>query len=196
MIREPSIDPDALCVLYDESYIVSGLTDKIALASNSGFECDNEELRKLCESVIDIELLMAFRLLYGNAFFEVIESLDGTILKLEPVMNNSLRVLNGGDGYVQNIGGKTQYFNKWIPKDARDEARKVFEEIGAKENELKISEKSRRCGWNDNLNGIINFKRLSMKDKYYGDSIFEPIITQISLIGGIDGNFEAFFNRG
>jgi hypothetical protein len=35
-----------------------------------------------------------------------------------------------------------------------------------------------------------------MKDKNYGDSIWEPIVTQVSLIGNIDKNFDDFFERG
>jgi hypothetical protein len=34
-------------------------------------------------------------------------------------MNDDIRVIFGGDGYVYKIGTHKKYFNRWRPKDLR-----------------------------------------------------------------------------
>jgi len=195
-VKEPSISAAALSMLYDNSYIVSGLTDKVSLWCDSGFKCDNEDLLNKINMLVDIELLVKNRLLQGSAFFEVIENAKWDIIRLEPVINDSVRYINGWDGFVQRVGVDAQYFNKWIPKEERDDAMKVFDNIQESKSDTLVPNKKMKCGWNSELNGIINFKRISLKDKDYGDSVWEPIIVPVTLIGNIDGNFDAFFQRG
>jgi len=194
-VKEPSISPESLLVLYDNSYIVSGLTDKIALGCDSGFKCDDEELKSKVEKMLDIEYLVKSRLLHWNVFFEVIENAGGEIIKLEKVLNTEIRALKWGDGYVMKVWDEKVYYNRWIPMNERKGAEEIYNNNkDSKEDDLVPNERL-KCGWNPNLNAVINFQRISLKDKHYGDSIREPIITQVSLIGNMDGNLDKYFER-
>jgi len=64
-------DFDSLNKLYNESFIVSGLLDKIQSAVWKKIETDNEDLQKIINK-IDHTFLNESLEFYWNAFFEVI----------------------------------------------------------------------------------------------------------------------------
>ncbi len=189
----PNISFGTLTAMYYNSFIVQGLTDKIATAINSGFITKDETLLKVLKS-IDQEFLGRNKVLCGNSFFEVIMDGTGKVVELLPILGNTIEIMIDGDGYRQQIGTDVVYFNAFTPKDQRPERKKIWEGSGAMSNELKNTWKG--CGYNPNLNQVYQFKNTSLSTKFYGASYFESSIEQILLLEHIDKYYTKGFENG
>lgn len=162
--RSPKIPFSTLTTLYYDSFVVSGLTDKIATAINSGFQTEDKDLLKMINT-IDHEFLNRNKVLLGNSFFEVIEDGKGKVVELIPIIGSTIEIMEDGDGYMQKIGTDTVYFNAFTPFSKRTERQKIYEESKAGQKELKNT--GHGCGYNPNLNQVYQFKNTSIETKYY-----------------------------
>lgn len=191
--RTPKIPFSTLTDLYYDSFVVSGLTDKIATAINSWFATQDEDLLKILDS-IDQEFLNRNKVLLWNSFFEVIEDGKGKVVELIPIVSNTIEIMEDGDGYRQQVGTDVVFFNAFTPKDKRPERQKIYEWSGARSDELKNTGKG--CGYNPNLNQVYQFKNTSLSTKYYWASYFESVIDQLVLIEQIDTYYSRGFDNG
>lgn len=191
--RSPKIPFVTLTNLYYDSFVVSGLTDKIATAINSGFQTQDKNLLAILNTV-DHEFLNRNKVLCGNAFFEVIEDGTGKVVELIPIIGSTIEIMEDGDGYMQKIGTDTVYFNAFTPKEKRAERQKIYEESKARADELKNTGKG--CGYNPNLNQVYQFKNTSLDTKYYGASYYEAVVDQLILIEQIDAYYSRAFGNG
>lgn len=191
--RTPKIPFATLTTLYYDSFVVSGLTDKIATAINSGFQTKDEQLMKMIEK-LDHEFLNRNKVICGNAFFEVIEDWKGMVTDLVPVLTGTIEIMEDGDGYRQQVGTDVVYFNAFTPLKERAERTKVWEWSWAKADELRNTGKG--CGFNPSLNQIYHFKNTSLDTKYYGASYFEAVVDQLVLIEQIDEYYSKAFENG
>lgn len=192
-VRSPNIPFETLLALYYDSFVVSGLTDKIATAIISWFETKDQNLLKVLNT-IDQEFLNRNRVVCWNAFFEVIEDGTGKVVELIPILSNTIQVMEDGDGYRQQIWTDTVYFNAFTPKDKRSERTTLWESSKARSDELVNTWKG--CGYNPNLNQVFQFKNTSLKTKYYGASYFESVVDQLILIEQIDKYYSKGFDNG
>lgn len=191
--RSPSIPFSTLTGMYYNSFIVSGLTDKIATAINSWFVSKDDQLLAMLRKV-DQEFLGRNKVLLGNAFFEVIEDGTGKVVDLLPILSHTIEVMEDGDGYRQQIGTDVVYFNAFTPKDERPERTLIYTESKAGAKELKNTGKG--CGYNPNLNQVYHFKNTSLATRYYGASYFESVADQLILIEYIDKYYIKGFEKG
>lgn len=191
--RSPKIPFSTLTNLYYDSFIVAGLTDKIATAINSGFKSKDDRLLEVIKK-IDQEFLGRNKVLCGNAFFEVIEDGKGMVTDLLPILSNTIEVMEDGDGYRQQVGTDVVYFNAFTPKDKRPERTTIYQESKAGAKELRNTGKG--CGYNPNLNQVYHFKNTSLSTKYYGASYFEAVVDQLVLIEYIDTYYTKGFANG
>lgn len=191
--RSPKIPFVTLTNLYYDSFVVSGLTDKIATAINSWFQTKDAELLKMINT-IDHEFLNRNKVLLGNSFFEVIEDGKWKVVELIPIIGSTIEIMEDGDGYMQKIGTDTVYFNAFTAVEKRAERTAIWTESKAKEKELKNTGKG--CGYNPNLNQVYQFKNTSLDTKYYGASYFEAVVDQLILIEQIDAYYSKGFTNG
>lgn len=191
--RTPEIPFETLINLYYDSFVVWGLTDKIATAIASGFETQDEELLKVLNN-IDQEFLGRNKVLCWNAFFEVIRDWKGKVVDLLPILSDTIEIMEDGDGYRQQVGTDTVYFNTFTPIKDRPARQTIYEGSWAKSDELANTWKG--CGFNPNLNEVYQFKNTSLKTKYYWASYFESVIDQLILIEQIDKYYSKGFDNG
>jgi len=192
-VRTPEIAFSTLVNLYYESFVVWGLTDKIATAIASGFESQDEELLKVLNN-IDQEFLGRNKVLCWNGFFEVIRDGTNKVVDLLPIISDTIEVMEDGDGYRQQIGTDVVYFNQFTPVDDRKDKIAIYEGSWAKDDELVNTGKW--CGYNENLNEVYQFKNTSLRTKYYGASYYESAIDQLILIEQIDKYYSKGFDNG
>lgn len=186
--------PFATCnALYYDSFVVSGLTDKIATAINSWFATQDQDLMKVLDK-IDQEFLNRNKINCWNAFFEVIEDGKGKVVDLVPIISETIALMQDWDGYVQTIGTQKVYFNAFTPLADRPARQEIYTTSGAKPNELVNTWKG--CGYNPNLNQVYQFKNTSLTTKYYGASYYESVVDQLVLIEQIDKYYSKGFDQG
>jgi len=190
------VRPDfgALNKLYDESFIVSGLLDKIQSSVWNSINTDNEELQKILNK-IDHSFLNESLEFYWNAFFEVIREKywKKRVIRLIPVPAHTIYKLKKW-WFVQQVGTQKVYFNDfvWDLKD-RNKQIKIWEKSWAKSNELVTD----KAPWfNPELNEIFHFKRTSLTDIHYWKTLYIPVLDQLLLLEQIDQFFTWMFNRG
>lgn len=201
-IISPSIDFRILLEIYENSYMVWGITDKVMSSCVSGFEIwstentdwnnENELLKILDETQFDF--LFKNLLACWNAFFEVIRNIDGDVVELLPVLTDQVKVLQWWEWFIQRLNSKTVFFNSFTPKEDRAEREKVRQASEAKNNELKWQPGG--AGFNPNLNEIRHFKQPSLRTKYYWDTPFNKVLTQILLLENIDKFYMQYFDNG
>lgn len=191
--RSPKIPFSTLTDLYYDSFVVSGLTDKIATAINSWFETQDQALLKVLEN-IDHEFLNRNKVLWGNSFFEVIEDWKWKVTELVPIISSTIEIMEDGDGYMQKVGTDTVYFNAFTPLADRPKRQAIWEWSNARSDELKNTGKG--CGYNPNLNQVYQFKNTSLSTKYYWASYFESVIDQLILVEQIDKYYSRGFDNG
>ena len=191
--RSPQIAFSTLTELYYDSFVVSGLTDKIATAINSWFQTNDKSLLSAIWS-IDHEFLNRNKVLLGNSFFEVIEDGKGKVIELLPIIGATIEIMEDGDGYCQTVGTDVVYFNIFTPLSKRAARALVYKESKALSNELINT--GRGCGYNENLNQVYQFKNTSLSTKYYGASYYESVVDQLVLIEQIDAYYSKAFSNG
>lgn len=191
--RSPELPFSTLVNLYYESFVVGGLTDKIATAIASGFETQDQELLKVLNK-IDQEFLGRNKVLCWNAFFEVIRDWTDKVVDLLPILSDTIEIMEDGDGYRQQVGTDVVYFNAFTPKDDQKARQEIWEKSSAKDDELANTGDG--CGFNPNLNEVYQFKNTSLRTKYYGASSYESCVDQLILIEQIDKYYSKGFDNG
>lgn len=103
----PPIPFDGLLTVYNNSYIIGGIADKVARTCNSGIEISDEKTNKdgtekapIIEVAdkIDYEFLFLCMEILGNAFFEVIRDVKtGKVKKIVNILPGEIKVLVGGE---------------------------------------------------------------------------------------------------
>lgn len=103
----PAIPFDAYITVYDSSYIVGGIVDKVARTADSGFNIGTDEVTDGGKSKnplldilddLDTEFLLTNQYLLNNAFFEVIrDAKTDKVIKLVPILANTIKCLKGGE---------------------------------------------------------------------------------------------------
>lgn len=191
--RSPNIPFSVLTDLYYDSFVVGWLTDKIATAINSWFDTKDKSLLDAIMK-IDHEFLNRNKVLSGNAFFEVIEDGKWKVVELIPIISSTIEIMEDWDGYRQQVGTDTVYFNAFTPKDKRPERTAIYTASGAKADELINTGKG--CGFNPALNQVYHFKNTSLSTKYYWASYYEAVVDQLLLIEQIDKYYSKAFDNG
>lgn len=166
-IKDPPNDPSNILAMYEKSFLVGGLVDKVATTASSDWIFDenvSEETRRLCES-IDQQFLFKNLFLFGNVFFEKIKNLREKTIFLEPCITTEIRVK--------------------VEKD-KETGKKIISYI---QNPFGDSE-------NFSSDEIVHLKTSSISSRYYGDSPITRAIRQIILLEYIDKYYENLFNRG
>lgn len=198
----PVIPFSLLLDVYENSYIVWGITDKVMSSCNSWFEiwsmntdggdANQSDLLKVLETV-EIDFLIKNLVICGNAFFEVIRDGTGKVVELLEVLSDQVKLLKGWEWFIQRVGTKTVYFNSFTPLDERPAREKVRQDSKAGAKAL-IGQKG-GAGFNPNLNEIFHFKVKSIKTKYYGDTPFNKVLTQVLLLQNIDKFYMKYFDN-
>ena len=179
----PKISFKQLTDIYYKSFIVQGLTDKMAIWINSWLNTKDENLLQVLEN-IDHLFLTRNLILNWNAFFEVIRNNKWEVVELLPILTNTMQIMADWDWYRQQVGTQVVYFNAFTPIKERKEKIQLWEQSGAKEDELVNTGKG--CWYNPNLNEVYHFKNTSLETKYYWASFFEAVIDQLVLLAWID----------
>jgi len=146
---------------YDNSFIISGICDKISTSCDSGFEKLSETKDHNLEmfvSKLDIHTMFLNLVVFGNSFNEVIRNQlwNGPVVEVDPILTETMNV-KAGWGYLQ---------------------------IGAKKQVSFLEEE------------VIHIKRVSIRSKYYGDSIFSKCVQQVALLANIDKFYDKLFDNG
>lgn len=191
--RSPNIPFATLTNLYYDSFVVWGLTDKIATAIASGFETNDQNLLKVLNN-LDQEFLGRNKINCWNSFFEVIRDNTNKVVDLLPIINETILVMEDWDGYKQQIGTDVVYFNAFTPVDQRPDKIAIYEWSWALKNELTNTWDG--CGFNPELNEVYQFKNTSLRTKYYWASYYESSIDQLILIEQIDKYYSKGFSNG
>jgi len=179
--------------LFEESFLVPWVLEKIASSVWSKFITENEDLKTKL-NWIDHDFLNMAREFFGITYFEIIRNKKGNEVKrLEPVITSTVRKLKKG-WYAQKVWTKTVYFNEFIGNDdERNKQKKIWEATGVKPNELSTA----KIPWyNPKLNELYEFKNANITSKNYGHSKFVSSIDQILLLSSIDVYFLNLFNNG
>ena len=190
------VRPDfwALNKLYDNSFIVSGLLDKIQSSVWSSINTDNEELKQVLTK-IDHSFLNESLEFYWNAFFEVIREKywKKRVTRLIPVPAETIYKLKKG-WFIQQVWQRKVYFNDFI-WDSKERAKQV--KIWEKSWVWKLELATSKNPWfNPNLNEIFHFKRSSLTDINYWKTLYIPVVDQLLLLEQIDQFFTGMFDRG
>lgn len=168
-VLEPNISFSSMLDIYKNSFIASGITDKIATSIQTWFKCSNEELIKKVEK-IDFDFLIKNLVITWNSFFEVIRNWKWDIDELLPVLTEKTR-LKENNLYTQKSWIESVDFNCFTKLKQRDE------------------------NFDNNLNEIYHFKTESLRNKNYWSSLFEGVIDQLALISYIDKYYSSYFEN-
>jgi len=191
--RVPEIAFSTLIDLYYWSYVVGGLTDKIAKSTASGFVSDNDDLLwKL--NKIDQTFLYRNRINAWNSFFEVIRNKKLEVIRLVPFLNDWMERMDDMDGYVQRLWTQKVFYNQFTSQEDRPAKIKQWEKSGASSIELRNTGDG--CWFNPNINELYHFKNTSLKTKYFGESFFRSVIDQVLLLEKIDQYYTNAFDNG
>ena len=110
--------------IYDGSYIVASVVDKITFALNCGRDVQDEGLKDALER-IDITFIAKSLVKYGNAFIEIARDRTGAIKGIFNVAAKTLQQIRGG-GYLQQSGTSRSYFNSFTPFEERKKQIEVY----------------------------------------------------------------------
>lgn len=185
----------ALEKLYEESFLVSWILDKVSNTIWKNISCKNEELQKILNK-IDHKFLNESLELFWNVFFEVIREKHGKqkVIKLVPVITSTIKKLKSW-WYLQAVWTEKVFFNKFIwDWDERKKQIEIWKNSWVGKYEL-TTEKWKKSWYNPNINEIFHFKRSSIVDKHYGKSLYLAPIDQILLLSQIDNFFTSLMDR-
>ena len=198
----PTVPFPLLLDVYENSYIVWGITDKVMSACTSGFEiwssntdwgdAEQNPLLKILQKT-QFDFLFKNLVVCGNSFFEVIRDGQWLVVELLPILTDKMKVLQGGEGFVQRVGMQVRYFNSFTPVDDRPERIAVRE--ASKAGTATLQGQKGWAGFNPNLNEVFHFKMPSLKTKYYGDTPFNKVFTQVLLLQNIDKFYMKYFDN-
>lgn len=168
-IVEPNIQFKGLLDIYKKSFVAAWITDKIATSLLTWFICDNENLKRKVEA-IDYPFLIKNLVSTWNSFFEVIRNWKWEVAELSPILTETIR-MDIHKNFIQNNFKNKAEFNKFTPISQRDDH------------------------FNTEKNEVYHFKTMSLRNKFYWDSLFEGVIDQLALINYIDNYYSSYFEN-
>ena len=180
--------------VYDWSYIVAGIVDKITLGINSGRDIEDPVLKEAVK-MVKIGFLAKSLAKYGNAFLEISRNKKGEIQAIYPVAAKSIKQIKGG-GFVQENGTEKSFFNAFTPFDQWTEKVAIHATSGAWDWELRYNAEEKSCGFNPNLTEILHIKLEESDDIRWGKSLFYPVLMQVLILKQIDQYYTGYFDNG
>ena len=180
--------------IYDWSYIVASVVDKITFALNCGRDVQDEGLKNALER-IDITFIAKSLVKYGNAFIEIARDRTGAIKGIFNVAAKTIQQIRGG-GYLQQSGTLRSYFNSFTPFEERKKQVEVYKKSWAGVDELRYNSEAKSCGFNPKLTEILHIKLTETDDTKRGKSLFYPVLMQILLLKQIDEYYAKYFDGG
>ena len=180
--------------VYDWSYIVAGIVDKITLGINSGRDIEDPVLKEAVK-MVKIGFLAKSLAKYGNAFLEISRNKKGEIQAIYPVAAKSIKQIKGG-GFVQENGTEKSFFNAFTPFDQWAEKVTIHATSGAWAWELRYNTQEKSCGFNPNLTEILHIKLEESDDIRWGKSLFYPVLMQVLILKQIDQYYTGYFDNG
>lgn len=179
--------------LYEDSFLVSWILDKIQSSVWRNLQTEDKDLENILQN-IDHTFLNESQELMWNTFFEIIREKhwNKKIKRLVPIIASTIRKLKKW-GYIQVIGTQKVYFNEFTKKEDRDKKIKIWEASWVWLKELSVE---KEAWYNPNLNEVYQFKRSNLINKHYWKSLYIPAIDQILLLSQIDKFFTTMFDRG
>lgn len=192
-VRTPEIPFSAYNNVYNGSFMLRWILEKINSSANSWFNTEDEEILKVLDT-IDMNFVIQSLTLYWNCFMEVIRAKNGKVVKLLPILANTMLILWNAGGYKQKVDAENAYFNVFTPMEDRPDRIQIWEATNVWTDEL--SEWEEDCGYNPNLNEVYHFKSTSLTDKYYWNSTFSSAIDQLVLLKSIDTCYQSITEKG
>lgn len=180
--------------VYDWSYIVAGIVDKITLGINSGRDIEDWFLKEAVK-MVRIGFIAKSLAKYGNAFLEISRNKKGEIQAIYPVAAKSIKQIKGG-GFVQENGTEKSFFNAFTPFDQWAEKIAIHATSGAWAWELRYNAGEKNCGFNPNLTEILHIKLEESDDIRWGKSLFYPVLMQVLILKQIDQYYTGYFDNG
>lgn len=180
--------------VYDWSYIVAGIVDKITLGINSGRDIEDPVLKEAVK-IVRIGFIAKSLAKYGNAFLEISRNKKGEIQAIYPVAAKSIKQIKGG-GFVQENGTEKSFFNAFTPFDQWAEKIAIHATSGAWAWELRYNAGEKSCGFNPNLTEILHIKLEESDDIRWGKSLFYPVLMQVLILKQIDQYYTGYFDNG
>lgn len=180
--------------VYDWSYIVAGIVDKITLGINSGRDIEDPVLKEAVK-MVRIGFIAKSLAKYGNAFLEISRNKKGEIQAIYPVAAKSIKQIKGG-GFVQENGTEKSFFNTFTPFDQWAEKIAIHATSGAWTWELRYNAGEKSCGFNPNLTEILHIKLEESDDIRWGKSLFYPVLIQVLILKQIDQYYTGYFDNG
>ena len=180
--------------VYDWSYIVAGIVDKITLGINSGRDIEDPVLKEAVK-MVKIGFIAKSLAKYGNAFLEISRNKKGEIQAIYPVAAKSIKQIKGG-GFVQENGTEKSFFNAFTPFDQWAEKIAIHATSGAWAWELRYNAGEKSCGFNPHLTEIWHIKLEESDDIRRGKSLFYPVLMQVLILKQIDQYYTGYFDNG
>lgn len=180
--------------VYDWSYIVAGIVDKITLGINSGRDIEDPVLKEAVK-MVKIGFIAKSLAKYGNAFLEISRNKKGEIQAIYPVAAKSIKQIKGG-GFVQENGTEKSFFNAFTPFDQWAGKVAIHATSGAWDWELRYNAQEKSCGFNSNLTEILHIKLEESDDIRWGKSLFYPVLMQVLILKQIDQYYTGYFDNG
>lgn len=180
--------------VYDWSYIVAGIVDKITLGINSGRDIEDPVLKEAVK-MVKIGFIAKSLAKYGNAFLEISRNKKGEIQAIYPVAAKSIKQIKGG-GFVQENGTEKSFFNAFTPFDQWVKKIAIHTTSGAWARELRYDAEEKSCGFNPNLTEILHIKLEESDDIRWGKSLFYPVLMQVLILKQIDQYYTGYFDNG
>ena len=180
--------------VYDWSYIVAGIVDKITLGINSGRDIEDSVLKEAVK-MVKIGFIAKSLAKYGNAFLEISRNKKGEIQAIYPVAAKSIKQIKGG-GFVQENGTEKSFFNAFTPFDQWAGKVAIHATSGAWDWELRYNSQEKSCGFNPNLTEILHIKLEESDDIRWGKSLFYPVLMQVLILKQIDQYYTGYFDNG
>ncbi len=180
-------------MIYNGSYIVAGIVDRIWRTINNWFKTDNIDLKQKLEK-IDTVFIWKSLAKYGNCFLEITRFGNWDIDEVIPIITNTMKKMKWW-WYLQEVWTKKIFFNEFVPLDKRKKLIKVYKNSGAGINELKFNEKEKSTGFNPNLNEVVHIKIPETDNKNYWNSLFKSVFQQILILKNIDDQVLKYFEN-
>ncbi len=180
--------------VYDWSYIVAGIVDKITLGINSGRDIEDWVLKEAVK-MVKIGFIAKSLAKYGNAFLEISRNKKWEIQAIYPVAAKSIKQIKGG-GFVQENGTEKSFFNAFTPFDQWVDKIAIHTTSEAWAWELRYNAQEKSCGFNPNLTEILHIKLEESDDIRWGKSLFYPVLMQVLILKQIDQYYTGYFDNG
>ncbi len=198
-VIEYDTSPLLLSRLADSSFLIQWIIDKIIWWTNTKLIWENkniETLEKIKNTLIKYWTKNLF--INWNTWFEVIKNNKWEVVKLIPIITDTIRLLPWWEWAVQKIWTSEVYFNIFEPDiEIRKRKEQDFKLTKSKKDKLTPSLiNGKYITWyNPNLNDVILVKDINIDSKYYWKAKIKSIVDQVLLLNYIDDFFVKFFER-